>query len=53
VLDRRGKRAEWLESKVTDEDRDTIEREIITEMAARAAEDRAEARAFNEWGAYA
>jgi hypothetical protein len=53
VLDRRGKRAEWLESKVTDEDRDTIEREIITEMAARAAEDRAEARSFHDWGAYA
>ena len=54
VLDRRGKRAEWLESKMTDEDRDAIERKIESEMASQAAEDQALARlAFNEWGAYA
>ena len=53
VLDRRGKRAEWLEHKMTDADRGAIEQEIITSMAARAAEDKAEALASNEWGAYA
>lgn len=52
VLDTRGKKAEWLERKMTDEDRRAIEEKIISEFDARAAEDRAEL-AYQEWGAYA
>jgi hypothetical protein len=48
ILDRRGRRAEWLERKMTDKDVEKIERQVDEHMVEVIAENKRVARAGGE-----